>query len=168
MELKNYEFNAHGVEMGQFYTSSAVLSDGSSKPEPTRDPELYYEASTVPGSPLPHVWVGDSLHKHSTLDLAPSTRFTIFTGIAGSEWAEVAPRVGARLGIDLGAVVIGPGQDVTDLYFDWAKVREVGEDGAILVRPDKIIAWRSMAMVADPEAALVAALESVLSRSSRG
>jgi 2,4-dichlorophenol 6-monooxygenase len=168
MELKNYEFNAHGVEMGQFYTSSAVLSDGSSKPEPTRDPELYYQASTVPGSPLPHVWVGDSLRKHSTLDLAPSTRFTIFTGIAGSEWADVAPRVGARLGIDLGAVVIGPGQDVTDLYFDWANVREVGEDGVILVRPDKIIAWRSMGMVADPEAALVAALESVLSRSAQG
>ena len=29
MELKHYEFNAHGVEMGQFYTSEAVISDGS-------------------------------------------------------------------------------------------------------------------------------------------
>lgn len=168
MELKNYEFNAHGVEMGQFYTSSAVLSDGSDRPGPTRDPELYYQASTVPGSPLPHVWVGDSVHKHSTLDLAPSTRFTLFTGIAGSAWAEAASRVGARLGIDLGAVVIGPGQEVIDLYFDWATVREVAEDGVILVRPDKIIAWRSTSIVADPEAALIAALEFVLSRSTRG
>jgi 2,4-dichlorophenol 6-monooxygenase len=164
MELKNYEFNAHGVEMGQFYESTAVLSDGSTRPTPTRDPELFYLPSTVPGSPLPHVWVGDSVHKRSTLDLAPSTQFTLFTGIAGSEWAEVAPRVGAQLGINLVAVVIGPGQDVTDLYFDWAKAREVGEDGVLLVRPDKIIAWRSMSMVADPEAALVAALESILSR----
>ncbi|MEQ1736310.1 MAG: FAD-dependent monooxygenase [Rhodoglobus sp.] len=164
MELKHYEFNAHGVEMGQFYTSSAVVSDGSSRPTPTRDPELYFQPSTVPGSPLPHVWVGDTTHKYSTLDLAPSTQFTLFTGIAGSEWAEVAPRVAAQFGIQLGAVVIGPGQEETDLYFDWARAREIEEDGVLLVRPDKIICWRSQSMVKDPEAALVGALEMILSR----
>ena len=52
MELKHYEFNAHGVELGQFYESGAVVSDGSRRPEPGRDPELYYEPSTVPGSRL--------------------------------------------------------------------------------------------------------------------
>ena len=41
------------------------------------------------------------------------------------------------------AVVIGPGREVTDLYFDWAKLREVEEDGALLVRPDKHIGWRA-------------------------
>ena len=29
MELKNYEFNAHGVDLGQFYESSAVVPDGT-------------------------------------------------------------------------------------------------------------------------------------------
>ncbi|RFA17340.1 phenol 2-monooxygenase [Subtercola boreus] len=164
MELKNYEFNAHGVEMGQFYTSSAVLSDGSVKPAPARDAELYYEASTVPGSPLPHVWVGDSHEKVSTLDLAPSTQFTLFTGITGGAWADVAASVGARLGIALGAVVIGPGQRYDDLYFDWARVREVAEDGVILVRPDKIVAWRSHHLVDDPGEQLHRALASILSR----
>ena len=28
MELKNYEFNAHGVELGQFYESTAIVGDG--------------------------------------------------------------------------------------------------------------------------------------------
>ncbi len=164
MDLKNYEFNAHGVEMGQFYESSAVVSDGTGRPDPVRDPELYHQASTVPGSPLPHVWVGDSRHKFSTLDLAPSSRFTIFTGITGSAWADAAPRVAARLGIDLGAIVIGPGQQYTDLYFDWARAREVTEEGVLLVRPDKIIAWRSHSVVDDPEEALVDALCAILSR----
>jgi 2,4-dichlorophenol 6-monooxygenase len=164
MELKNYEFNAHGVELGQFYQSSAVIPDGSERAEPTRDPELYYQASTVPGSPLPHVWVGDSFRKYSTLDLAPSTQFTIFTGIAGQKWADAAPTVAADLGIDLRSVVIGPGQAITDLYFDWARAREVDEDGMVLVRPDKIIGWRSMSMVDDPAAELRAALASLLSR----
>jgi 2,4-dichlorophenol 6-monooxygenase len=166
MELKNYEFNAHGVEMGQFYESNAVLSDGSPRAVSTRDPELYYLPSTVPGSPLPHVWVGDSRTKYSTLDLAPSTRFTLFTGISGQAWADAAPAVAARLGIDLAAIVIGAGQVYTDLYFDWARAREIEEDGVLLVRPDKIIAWRSISAVADPEQALTAALLSVLSRSA--
>ena len=52
MELKNYEFNAHGVELGQFYESDAIVGDGSARPVPQRDPELYYQCSTVPGSRL--------------------------------------------------------------------------------------------------------------------
>jgi 2,4-dichlorophenol 6-monooxygenase len=166
MEIKNYEFNAHGVELGQFYTSTAVVSDGSSRAEPTRDPELYYQPSTVPGSPLPHAWVGDSRQKFSTLDLAPSSQFTLFTGIAGQPWADAAPAVAERLGIALEAVVIGPGQRYTDLYFDWQRLREIDEDGVLLVRPDKIIAWRSLTVVDDPETALLDALSSILSRTS--
>jgi len=164
MELKNYEFNAHGVELGQFYTSSAVISDGSPKPStPGRDPELYYTPSTAPGAPLPHAWVGDEHRKVSTLDLAPSTRFTLFTGIAGEAWAPAAEAAAARLGVPLGAVVIGPGREVTDLYFDWERLRGIPEDGAILVRPDKIVAWRATSLAEDPEAAVADALRQVLS-----
>ena len=164
MEIKNYEFNAHGVEMGQFYESSAVVSDGSTRAQPTRDPELYYQPSTVPGSPLPHVWVGNSRDKYSTLDLAPSTQFTVITGVTGQAWADAAAAVAEKLGLDVRAVVIGPGLEMSDLYFDWARAREVDEDGVVLVRPDKIIAWRSQSMVDDPEAVLVRVLDSVLSR----
>jgi 2,4-dichlorophenol 6-monooxygenase len=166
MELKNYEFNAHGVELGQFYTSDAVVGDGSRRPEPTRDPELYFQPSTVPGARLPHAWVGDGTYKVSTLDLAPMTRFTLVTGIAGEPWVAAAERVGEKLGIPLGAVVIGPGRDVTDLYDDWARLREVEEEGALLVRPDKHIAWRSMRLPPDPEAALLSALTAILGRGS--
>ena len=51
-------------------------------------------------------------------------------------------------------MVIGPGRQVTDLYYDWARLREVEEDGALLVRPDKHIGWRSVRLPADPERAL--------------
>ncbi|MBB2947080.1 2,4-dichlorophenol 6-monooxygenase [Actinoplanes lutulentus] len=164
MELKHYEFNAHGVELGQFYTSSAVVPDGSVRTAPSRDPELYFEASTVPGSRLPHVWVGDARRRVSTLDLAPMTRFTLLTGIAGSAWAAAAEKVGLELGVPLEAVVIGPGREVTDLYYDWARVREVAEEGAILVRPDKHVGWRSMGLPADPYQSLRDALAAILGR----
>jgi 2,4-dichlorophenol 6-monooxygenase len=62
-------------------------------------------------------------------------------------------------------VVIGPGREVTDLYYDWARIREVEEDGAILVRPDKHIGWRSMSLPGDPVQALRDALAAILGRS---
>jgi 2,4-dichlorophenol 6-monooxygenase len=168
MELKNYEFNAHGVELGQFYESAAIVSDGSARPEPARDPELYYQPSTVPGSRLPHAWVGDNTRKLSTLDLAPVTRFTLITGITGDAWTGAAGKVGHDLDVPLQAVVIGPGREITDIYLDWTRLREVAEDGAILVRPDKHIGWRSMNLPADPELALYAAMSSLLGRDGSG
>jgi 2,4-dichlorophenol 6-monooxygenase len=164
MELKNYEFNAHGVELGQFYQSAAIVGDGATRPEPARDPELYYQASTVPGSHLPHAWVGDAANKVSTLDLAPYGTFTLFTGIAGEAWADAAEKVSRDLNVPVKTVIIGPGREVTDIYYDWARVREIDEDGALLVRPDKFIAWRSMSLPEGPEQTLRDALTALLSR----
>ncbi|MFF5140157.1 FAD-dependent oxidoreductase [Streptomyces sp. NPDC013157] len=164
MDLKNYEFNAHGVELGQFYASSAILPDGSAPPVPTRDPDLYYEMSTVPGAHLPHAWVGDSAHRRALMDVAPYDRWTLVTGIAGEAWEGAAEKVGQELGVPLATVVIGPGREVTDLYYDWAKLREVEESGVLLVRPDKHIAWRAMTLPDDPEGRLRDALTAVLGR----
>jgi 2,4-dichlorophenol 6-monooxygenase len=164
MDFKNYEFNTHGHDMGQFYESCAVVSDGSTLPESRRDLQLYYEQSTVPGSHLPHAWVGDHKVKLAMMDIVPYSQFTLITGIAGHRWEDVAEKVAADLGVPLAAVVIGPGREVTDLYYDWAKVREVDEDGALLIRPDKHVAWRAMTMPADPESALRDALARVLGR----
>jgi 2,4-dichlorophenol 6-monooxygenase len=164
MAIKNYEFNAHGVELGQFYTSTAIASDGSVLPEPVRDPDLYHQMSTVPGSHLPHAWVGDHLHKLAMMDLVPYDGFTLITGVAGSAWGPALERVGAELGLPVRTVVIGPGREVTDLYFDWSRLREVAESGALLVRPDKHICWRAAELMADPEAELRRALTAILSR----
>ena len=162
LDNKDYEFNAQGTEIGQFYDSSAVITDGQKRPAMTEDPMLHHQKSTFPGLRLPHAWLGDAKEKYSTHDIAEGTRFTIFTGITGQAWADAAVRVAERLGIDLKAVVIGEGQPVQDLYGDWLRQREVDEDGVILVRPDKHIGWRAQSMVADPETALFDVLSALL------
>ncbi len=165
LELKNYEFNTHGVELGQRYASPAVVPDGTPEPEYTRDPELYYHPTTWPGARLPHVWLGDRAgHRLSTHDLAGKGRFTLFTGISGQAWADAASAVADRLGVELVGHVIGPGRDHIDLYEDWARAREVGEDGCVLVRPDAHVVWRSTGLVEDPVTELEGVLRQVLAR----
>jgi 2,4-dichlorophenol 6-monooxygenase len=168
MNLKNYEYNTHGIEMGQFYESAAIVSDGAKLPEPSRDPDLYYEPSTVPGSHLPHAWVGDHKVKKAMMDLVPYSRLTLITGIAGEAWEQAVHKVSAELAVPVGAVVIGPGRPVTDLYYDWMKLREVDESGALLIRPDKHIAWRAMTLPEDPASELRGALAIILGRNAPG
>jgi 2,4-dichlorophenol 6-monooxygenase len=164
LELKNYEFNAHGVELGQRYASGAVVPDGTPEPAYTRDPELYYHPTTWPGARLPHVWLGRGGHRVSTHDLAGKGRFALFTGISGQAWADAAEQVAAELGIELVAYVVGPGREHIDLYDDWARTREVTEAGAVLVRPDAHVGWRSHDLPADPAAELTRVLRTLLHR----
>ncbi|GAA1888731.1 FAD-dependent oxidoreductase [Williamsia serinedens] len=166
MDTKNYEFNAHGVELGQFYSSGAIVSDGTAPvPQSGReDADLFHVMCTSPGAHLPHAWVGDNTRRMAMMDLAPYSRWTLITGLTGGAWADAATAVAGELGVPLEAVVIGPGCAVTDLYYDWAKLREVDESGAILVRPDKHIAWRSHDLPDDPTAALSSAMRTVLGR----
>ena len=164
LELKDYEFNAHGVELGQRYRSSAVVSDGTPEPAYTRDPELYYHPTTWPGARLPHCWLGRDGHRVSTHDLCGKGRFALLTGISGQRWAAAAQEVSEQLGIEVAAFVIGPGREYIDLYDDWARLREVAEDGCVLVRPDVHVAWRATRIPADPGGELRRALESALDR----
>jgi 2,4-dichlorophenol 6-monooxygenase len=164
MDLKNYEFNAHGVELNQRYTSEAVVPDGTEEPAYERDPELYYRPTTWPGARLPHCWVEHRGRKVSTIDLAGKGRFTLLTGIGGEGWAQAAETVSERTGVFIAAFVVGPGREVLDLYDDWAALSEVTERGCVLVRPDLHVAWRSHDLAADPTAALARVLDAVLGR----
>jgi 2,4-dichlorophenol 6-monooxygenase len=88
----------------------------------------------------------------------------VFTGIGGEAWVRAARTVGERLGVEVAAVVIGPGREHDDLYGDWARVRGTEDGGVLLVRPDDYVAYRSAGPVPDAEAALESALRTVLDR----
>ncbi|HHU67226.1 FAD-dependent monooxygenase [Corynebacterium sp.] len=165
--LKNYEFNALGVEFGQRYESAAVVSDGTDWPVQESDPQLHYQPTTHPGARLPHAWLSGanpSAPRISTLDICGQGRFTVLTGTNGAAWVEAAEKVAAELGIELPAFRIGPAQDYADTYGDWGRLREIEDDGCLLVRPDHHVAYRSHTAVDDPASALREALEAVLHR----
>lgn len=161
--FKKYEFDCHGVEMNQRYASGAVVTDGQPEPAWEKDHELHYHPTTWPGARLPHAWVfGRDGNRLSTLDLTGRGKFTLLTGIGGEPWVAAAEAVCARLGIEVRTHVIGPRQSVQDHAGDWARVREIGDTGCLLVRPDHHVAWRAPKLTADPEADLSRVLSSIL------
>ncbi|MFJ5214668.1 FAD-dependent oxidoreductase [Streptomyces sp. NPDC088354] len=167
IDFKRYEFNAHGVELNQRYSSAAVVPDGSPDPGFDRDPELHHQPSSRPGAKLPHAWLTAGTRTLSTLDLGGGGRFTLLTGIGGATWVAAARSVGADLGLDIATAVIGPGQDYEDPYGDWARLRETGDTGVLLVRPDLYVAFRQAAGAADEAEArsvLGGALRRILGR----
>jgi len=165
LDVMNGQFNAHGVEMGQRYASSAVVSDGSPFPTYERDPELHYQPSTHPGCPLPHAWLGRGLNDDiSTLDLCDYGGFTLITGGSGAAWVTTAEEVSHELDVHIRCHQVALGQPHNDMLGSWFKLREVADDGCVLVRPDRIIAWRSHELVDDPRAALAAVMHQILGR----
>ena len=163
--FKKYEFDAHGVEMNQRYRSDAIMADGQMEPAFDLDGELHYQPTTWPGARLPHVWLFDDRGvKRSSLDLCGHGRFTLFTGIGGEAWVAAAAEVGAELGLDLNAQLIGPRRAYLDHTGDWARAREVTDAGCVLVRPDHHVCWRSDAMVDTPAVELRRVFKKLLAR----
>jgi 2,4-dichlorophenol 6-monooxygenase len=166
VELQNYQFNAHGVELGQRYESGAVVDDGTAWPVPERDPELFHQSTTHPGAVVPHAWVQHGTERVSTLDAVGHDRFTLLVGPDGRAWTEAAGKVAADLGVDVDVAAVGARCEYDDVYGAWAAVREVSDSGALLLRPDRHIAWRSRGAVEDPAGELHRALAQVLDRSA--
>jgi 2,4-dichlorophenol 6-monooxygenase len=165
VDLQNYQFNTHGVEMGQHYTSDAIVPDGTDAPAVTRDPELYYTPSTRPGGRLPHAWLQVGTDKVSTLDLCSPDELTLIVGIGGEPWIRAAEKTAADLGVRLATRSVGYRQPYDDVSGDWARVSDIGEEGCLLVRPDRHIAWRSAQLPDDPGAELRTVLRQVLALS---
>lgn len=159
------EFHGVGIEMNQQYRSSAVYQvDEPEAPPLPSDSVREHLISTYPGMRLPHAWLNTRVpgKQFSTIDLAGHGRFCLITGPGGEAWKEAAKLVEKNLGMQIKTVSIGWMEDFEDVYRDWEKRREVEEDGCVLVRPDRFVAWRSKSMIKNPEEKLETVMKAVL------
>ncbi|WP_406497592.1 FAD-dependent oxidoreductase [Streptomyces sp. NBC_00846] len=127
--------------VGYRYDSAAVID-----PEPLSDMENLV-LDGAPGSRLPHRWLPDG---RSTVDLVSG--FTLLTGTAAGHWLDAA----RALGITARAVE------------GWAEAANIKEDGAVLIRPDGFVGWRTATTRAadSSEQQLRDALDRILCRKS--
>ncbi|KAI8622881.1 FAD binding domain-containing protein [Xylariaceae sp. FL1651] len=168
LEEKRRECENLGLSMNQWYNSSAVYLDDEKSPRPAidGDPVVKILISTYPGNRLPHAWLDVSTRRKqiSTHDLAGHGSFCLFIGHGGEAWRKAAASIADATGIPIKTYGIGLGLDYVDVYRDWYKNREVGEEGCVLVRPDRFVAWRSANMIPDCEGKLQQVFHSILSR----
>jgi 2,4-dichlorophenol 6-monooxygenase len=138
------EFQAHDLELGFRYDNGAVIPDGSAPPQ--SDPMgSVYTPTTRPGHRLPHAWVqrdGEPISTHDLIGRPGS--FVLITGADGASWQDAADRAAAAAGITLPVVSIGAEKTTcVDPEGNWAALAGIGDTGALLVRPDNHVAWRS-------------------------
>lgn len=157
------EFQAHDMELGFRYDGNAVVPDGTEPPPRGRMGDIY-TPTTRPGHRLPHAWLEKAGAKLSTHDLCGRGRFVLITGAKGDAWKAAAKAAAERYGVPVDVVCIGaPGQP-EDRSNTWSKLRQVEEEGAILVRPDVHVGWRCARAPADAAIALSDALGKILSK----
>lgn len=161
---QSQDFSEHNVEYGYAYESEAVVADGT-EPAPNPDDVRLYMPSTRPGSPLPHAWIADlDGDRQPIKDLVRPGRFLLIAGEEGGPWVEAASEL-AEAGYPVDALRIGHVEgDLFDPRNAWTRNRGIGRSGAVLVRPDRFIAWRSEGEGADPKGQLSGALDRVLAR----
>ncbi|MEU8591197.1 FAD-dependent monooxygenase [Streptomyces sp. NPDC048664] len=148
------------VALGFRYVSGAVV--GARADEPTIPDTLTLDAE--PGTRAPHLWVRRAGQVVSTIDLYERS-FVLLSGRPG--WRDAAAAVAARTNVPLDAYVVGTGADAdldTGDGPDWAATHGTTPEGAVLVRPDGIVAWRSAGGAPDMEGELSDVLLRVLGR----
>jgi hypothetical protein len=148
------------VVFGYRYRSGAVIAEDDADDRMFEDPR---EPTGRPGTRAPHVLLQRKTDTLSTHDLF-GRGFALLTGPAGSRWGGAAERIAAESFRDLHWHCLSRDGDLRDILNRWLPAYSVGEDGAVLVRPDGFIAWRSRSAAADPERTLRAVLDRLSAR----
>jgi 2,4-dichlorophenol 6-monooxygenase len=152
------DYSQLNVEAGFAYDDGAIVPDGSPPPAThgsTRD----FTPSARPGHHLPHVLLQRADEAISTVDLVDHRRFALFVG---GEVADAWRSAAAELPVAIDVLAVGPGGEYRDASGAWAAVSGLAPTGALLVRPDRHVAWRTPSSDGDRARLLHDALDVVL------
>ncbi|MFF8612325.1 FAD-dependent oxidoreductase [Streptomyces sp. NPDC015350] len=149
------------VALGYRYVRGAVLGVDPQDPVVPQGMQL----DGRPGSRAPHLWVRQGGDRKSTLDLYERT-LVLLTDGTDTVWRRAAARAARRLSVRLQVYGIGPGAELEpEDGADWTAAHGTTAQGAVLVRPDGFVAWRSTGPADDAEATLHEVLTTLLHRS---
>jgi 2,4-dichlorophenol 6-monooxygenase len=144
IDSQSIEFAAHDIELGFRYDNGFLVDDGTEAPESDPFGQIY-RPTTRPGHRLPHAWIEKEDKMLSTHDIVGrDVGFSLITDDTGRDWLSIADQISADHGIRISTAQIGEQAHYRDYDDQWEKVKGIKPGGALLVRPDNIVAWRSL------------------------
>jgi putative polyketide hydroxylase len=145
---------------GYRYQSPAILADPR-QPAMRGAVENPLHPTCQPGTRMPHLWFTVDGQELSTVDLW-TAGLVLLTGPGGAPWRHATKQLSKRDGLPLLAYSV---PDSGTFSASWPQLG-ITPTGAILIRPDGFIAWRTATMPAQPEHTLDQVLHQVLSTSA--
>lgn len=146
--------NEQGMIFGAAYDSRAVVPDGSPPPA-VADAVTEYKPSARPGARAPHVFFPHDGKRLSTIDVV-GDGFALLAAGEGGAWIAAASELAGKIGLPLTSFMIAD-QDFASAY-------GLDPSGAVLVRPDGHVGWRSRAISGDPAGSLRNAISAIMQR----
>jgi 2,4-dichlorophenol 6-monooxygenase len=155
------DYSQLNIEAGFCYEIGALVPDGTA-PSAGHDSAIDFTPSARPGHHVPHVWLEGPGARVSTSDLVAPEGMTLFVDDAeAGAWRGAAASASSDAGCPVHVVAVG-GSELGDEEGRWAAVSGTGPTGAILVRPDRHVAWRVAEAPADRRSALAKAVTRIL------
>jgi 2-polyprenyl-6-methoxyphenol hydroxylase-like FAD-dependent oxidoreductase len=145
-------YDDEAMELGELYRSAAVIGAGPDLP-PAARPGVW---AGQPGTRAPHAWLQKDGRTLSTLDLFGQGLVLL---ARDRRWLDAAAAAGLRCPVC--SVHVG-----VDAEFAFEMHFGTASDGAVLVRPDGIVAWRSAGWQPDAPTVLRDVLTRILARES--
>jgi putative polyketide hydroxylase len=142
--------NEQGMIFGANYVSRAIIPDGSA-PVAVADPVTDYVPSARPGGRAPHVSFERDGSQVSTINVV-GNGFALLTASGGQAWIDAAQALDGTV----------PLRSMAIADDSFASAYELDKSGAVLVRPDGYVGWRSRAATDDPSRTLRDALATIL------
>ncbi|MED4253418.1 FAD-dependent oxidoreductase [Priestia megaterium] len=145
------------VTVGYKYNSTAIIEENSDTTHRMDQLEL----NGRPGTRAPHMWLKYQGKRISTLDLI-GENFVLFTGEDNSLWRTAARYISSHLGVSIEVYDISSQGDWIECEDNWEAVYDVTSQGAVLIRPDGFVAWRTKEGESNPHLLLKQVMTSIL------
>jgi putative polyketide hydroxylase len=129
-----------------------VVPDGTDAPD-VANPVTDYVPSARPGARAPHVFFQHEGKKLSTVDVV-GNGFALLTAGGGRAWVEAVQDLAGESPLPLQAWLIDEDE--------FASAYGLDPSGAVLVRPDGHVGWRSRTINGDASRTLRGALSTIL------
>jgi len=154
-------FDTTALDLGYKYESGAVIED--EVPEPEGNVVVFeFEQFCRSGYRFPHMRLQCGEREISSIDLIDYRAFTIFCGDE-DRWSAAAEDAADRAGLTINVVAIAEEGRYQDAHGDWGRLAEIEVDGAVLVRPDGQVCWRSITEPDSPADELARVLKTIVS-----